>query len=122
MALIGNGAQSEFQALAFHHGLGIREIRAYDLDPLATARLQRHLAQAGRMAGRMRNLDGGHGDGCNFEDGDRFSHRRRIAHQLPGGGEIDVAQQRHDERKHHARLHDGDAERRRAQQRFETGP
>lgn len=42
----------------------------------------RHLAQAGRMAGRMRNLDGGHGDGCNFEDGDRFSHRRRIAHQL----------------------------------------
>jgi ornithine cyclodeaminase len=44
MALIGNGAQSEFQTLAFHHGLGIREIRAYDVDPAATARLQRHLA------------------------------------------------------------------------------
>jgi len=44
MALVGNGAQSEFQALAFHHGLGVREIRAFDLDAAATARLQRHLA------------------------------------------------------------------------------
>jgi ornithine cyclodeaminase len=44
MALIGNGAQSEFQALAFHHGLGISEIRAFDVDAAATARLQRHLA------------------------------------------------------------------------------
>ncbi len=43
MALIGNGAQSEFQALAFHHLLGISEIRAFDLDPAATARLQRNL-------------------------------------------------------------------------------
>lgn len=30
---------------------------------------------------KMRNLAGGHGDGCNFEDGDRFSHARRFAHQ-----------------------------------------
>jgi ornithine cyclodeaminase len=30
MALIGNGAQSEFQALAFHHLLGIEEIHLYD--------------------------------------------------------------------------------------------
>jgi ornithine cyclodeaminase len=44
MALIGNGAQSEFQALAFHHGLGVCEIRAHDVDPAATVRLQRHLA------------------------------------------------------------------------------
>lgn len=43
MALIGNGAQSEFQALAFHHLLGIREIRLYDIDPAATAKLQRNL-------------------------------------------------------------------------------
>ncbi len=43
MALIGNGAQAEFQALAFHHLLAIEEIRAYDLDPTATAKLQRHL-------------------------------------------------------------------------------
>jgi ornithine cyclodeaminase len=46
MALIGNGAQSEFQALAFHHLLGIDEIRAFDVDAAATARLQRHLAKA----------------------------------------------------------------------------
>ena len=43
MALIGNGAQSEFQALAFHHLLGIRELRLYDIDPAATAKLVRHL-------------------------------------------------------------------------------
>ncbi len=43
MALIGNGAQSEFQALAFHHLLGIRELRVFDTDPAATAKLLRHL-------------------------------------------------------------------------------
>ena len=32
-------------------------------------------------AGRMRNLEGGHGDGCNYEDGDRFTHARRRFHQ-----------------------------------------
>ncbi len=32
-------------------------------------------------AARMKNLAGGHGDGCNFEDQDRFSHARRWAHQ-----------------------------------------
>lgn len=44
MALIGNGAQSEFQALAFHHLLGIEEVRLYDVDPRATDKLARHLA------------------------------------------------------------------------------
>jgi ornithine cyclodeaminase len=43
MALIGNGAQSEFQALAFHHLLGIDEIRLFDIDTAATAKLQRNL-------------------------------------------------------------------------------
>jgi ornithine cyclodeaminase len=43
MALIGNGAQSEFQALAFHHLLGIEEIRVFDLDPGATAKLVNNL-------------------------------------------------------------------------------
>ena len=43
MALIGNGAQSEFQSIGFHRMLGIREIRLYDVDPLATAKLQRNL-------------------------------------------------------------------------------
>jgi ornithine cyclodeaminase len=44
MALIGNGAQSEFQALAFHAHLGITDIAAYDVDPLATDKLIRNLA------------------------------------------------------------------------------
>ena len=43
MALIGNGAQSEFQALAFHHLLGIEEVRLFDVDPAATAKLVAHL-------------------------------------------------------------------------------
>jgi len=46
MALIGNGAQSEFQALAFHHLMGIRELRIHDIDASASARLARHLAGA----------------------------------------------------------------------------
>lgn len=44
MALIGNGAQSEFQALAFHCHLGIEEIAAYDCDPAATEKLIANLA------------------------------------------------------------------------------
>ena len=44
MALIGNGAQSEFQALAFHSKLGINEISVYDVDARATDKLIRHLA------------------------------------------------------------------------------
>ena len=31
-------------------------------------------------AARMKNLAGGHGDGCNFEDEDRFTHSRLLAH------------------------------------------
>ncbi|WP_126283821.1 ornithine cyclodeaminase [Burkholderia stagnalis] len=44
MALIGNGAQSEFQAIAFHTLLGIDEIRVFDVDPHATDKLVRNLA------------------------------------------------------------------------------
>ncbi|MBA2076943.1 ornithine cyclodeaminase [Rhodanobacter sp. PCA2] len=44
MALIGNGAQSEFQALAFHSHLGIEEIAVYDIDPHATGKLIRNLS------------------------------------------------------------------------------
>lgn len=43
MALIGNGAQSEFQALAFHHLLGIQELHLFDTDIEATAKLMRNL-------------------------------------------------------------------------------
>ncbi|MBK6569719.1 ornithine cyclodeaminase [Candidatus Aalborgicola defluviihabitans] len=43
MALVGNGAQSEFQAMAFHHLVGINEIRLFDVDAQATAKLVRNL-------------------------------------------------------------------------------
>ena len=43
MALIGNGCQSEFQALGFHHVLGIEEIYCYDVDPVATEKLMENL-------------------------------------------------------------------------------
>jgi ornithine cyclodeaminase len=47
MALIGNGAQSDFQALAFHHLLGIEEIRLYDTDAQATDKLVHNLRHTG---------------------------------------------------------------------------
>jgi ornithine cyclodeaminase len=50
MALIGNGAQSEFQAIAFHHMLGVRELRLFDTDAEATAKLRLNL-DAERLAG-----------------------------------------------------------------------
>jgi ornithine cyclodeaminase len=45
MAVIGNGAQSEFQTIAFHRMAGIREVRLYDTDPQATAKLIRNLTR-----------------------------------------------------------------------------
>jgi ornithine cyclodeaminase len=44
MALIGNGAQSEFQAIAFHGMLGVERLKLYDTDPAATTKLLRNLA------------------------------------------------------------------------------
>ena len=44
MALIGNGAQSEFQALAFKSIVGITEIRVFDIDPAATEKFVRNMA------------------------------------------------------------------------------
>ena len=38
------------------------------------------LSAAFSSAAAMKNLSGGHGDGCNFEDEDRFSQARRHAH------------------------------------------
>ena len=43
MAMIGNGAQGEFQAIGFHRLLGVRELRLFDVDPAATAKLERNL-------------------------------------------------------------------------------
>ena len=47
MALIGNGAQSEFQALAFQHLAGIDTVRLFDIDPGATAKLAANLKSSG---------------------------------------------------------------------------
>lgn len=44
MAIIGNGAQSEFQALAFKSIVGITEIRVFDIDPAATEKFVRNMA------------------------------------------------------------------------------
>jgi ornithine cyclodeaminase len=44
MALIGNGAQSEFQCIAFMDMLRIDEIRVFDTDPAATDKLVRNLS------------------------------------------------------------------------------
>ena len=45
MALIGNGSQSEFQAIAFMTQLGIRELRVFDVDRQATDKLVGNLAR-----------------------------------------------------------------------------
>lgn len=47
MALVGAGAQSEFQALAFHALLGIEEIRVYDPDGLAVDKFMTNAAGFG---------------------------------------------------------------------------
>lgn len=47
MAIIGNGAQSEFQAMAFKGLLGISRVRLFDTDPAATAKCRRNLEQEG---------------------------------------------------------------------------
>ena len=47
MAIIGNGAQSEFQAFAFRAILGIENLRLYDVDPAATEKCARNLARHG---------------------------------------------------------------------------
>jgi ornithine cyclodeaminase len=47
MAMIGLGAQAEFQAVAFASQLGVERIRAYDIDPAATAKFVRNMAGRG---------------------------------------------------------------------------
>ncbi len=47
MALIGNGAQAEFQALAFRALLGINQLRLHDIDPAASHKVRRNLAPLG---------------------------------------------------------------------------
>ena len=47
MAMIGNGAQAEFQALAMKAVLGLEHVRLYDIDPQATAKVARNLSGSG---------------------------------------------------------------------------
>jgi len=47
LAMIGNGAQSEFQALAMKTVCGIENLRLYDIDPAATAKCKANLAGSG---------------------------------------------------------------------------
>ncbi|PIE10010.1 MAG: ornithine cyclodeaminase [Rhodobacterales bacterium] len=47
MAMIGNGAQSEFQCRAFHAICGVRTVRLYDIDPEATRKCARNLEGSG---------------------------------------------------------------------------
>ncbi|MEX2520809.1 MAG: ornithine cyclodeaminase [Paracoccaceae bacterium] len=47
MAMIGNGAQCEFQAIAFQAMLGIEEVRLFDVEPGATAKTARNLGPSG---------------------------------------------------------------------------
>lgn len=47
MAMIGNGAQCEFQALAFQALCGIDTVRLYDIDPVATRKAAANLKEYG---------------------------------------------------------------------------
>ncbi|GGX46618.1 ornithine cyclodeaminase [Tateyamaria omphalii] len=47
MAMIGNGAQSEFQSIAMQAIAGIDEVRLFDIDPAATAKCAANLAGSG---------------------------------------------------------------------------
>ncbi len=47
MAMIGNGAQCEFQALAMKEIVGIEAVRLYDIDATATEKAVRNLADTG---------------------------------------------------------------------------
>ncbi|MCE0504996.1 ornithine cyclodeaminase [Roseivivax sp. GX 12232] len=47
MAMIGNGAQAEFQSLAMKALVGLEEVRLYDIDAEATRKCARNLAGSG---------------------------------------------------------------------------
>ncbi|TPW33470.1 ornithine cyclodeaminase [Martelella alba] len=47
MAIIGNGAQAEFQALAMKAVTGIKTVRLYDIDAQATRKAARNLEKSG---------------------------------------------------------------------------
>ena len=50
MAMIGNGAQCEFQAMAFKAICGVDTVRLYDVDPEATKKAMKNLSTTGLTA------------------------------------------------------------------------
>lgn len=62
MALIGLGAQSEFQARAFRTVLGIRHLKVFDIDPAATEKFLANMASTDvviEVAGSVRDAVSG---------------------------------------------------------------
>jgi ornithine cyclodeaminase len=57
MAILGNGAQCEFQALAFKALAGITAVRLYDIDPAATRKAARNLSLAGLAVTACRSAE-----------------------------------------------------------------
>lgn len=57
MAVIGNGAQSEFQALAFAGLMGVQQFRLFDVDPEASLRLARRLKTEGLQVSLCHSVD-----------------------------------------------------------------
>jgi len=57
MAMIGNGAQSEFQSLAMMAIAGVTHVRLYDIDAQATAKCARNLAGTGLVVTRCASAE-----------------------------------------------------------------
>ncbi|MEM8655332.1 MAG: ornithine cyclodeaminase [Pseudomonadota bacterium] len=57
MAMIGNGAQSEFQSVAMQAIAGITHVRLYDIDPAATAKCAENLAGTGLTVTRCTSAE-----------------------------------------------------------------
>jgi ornithine cyclodeaminase len=68
MALIGNGAQGEFQCLGFHRLLGIQEVRLYDVDAAATAKLEYNLRGLPELADLKITRTRSAGEACRGAD------------------------------------------------------
>ena len=57
MAMLGNGAQSEFQSLAMMDIAGSTHVRLYDIDAAATAKCARNLAATGLVVTECRTAE-----------------------------------------------------------------
>ena len=57
MAMIGNGAQSEFQTLAMKATIGLEAVRLYDIDPEATEKAARNLEGMGVQVTKCKSAE-----------------------------------------------------------------